>query len=121
MLVNTTIHGEVEMIVLTNSAMKDLLEELMQEHCSAHKRPENLKLDINCAMEEYEHIKKVIDKIGDIQQVLFKGNSEKAKLEAILGFVDIMKILDNRVNKLFEEEAIVTCPNEIKLIKSAYM
>ena len=109
------------MIVLTNKAMKDLLEELLQEHCSAHERPENLKLDLNCGMEEYEHTKEVIDKIGDIQQVLFKENSEKAKLEAILGFVDIMKILDNRVKKLFEEEAIVTCPNEIKLIKSEYM
>ena len=121
MLVNTAIHGEVEMIVLTNKAMKDLLEELLLEHCSAHERPENLKLDLNCAMEEYEHTKEVIEKIGDIQQVLFKENSEKAKLEAILGFVNIMKILDNRVKKLFEEEAIVTCPNEIKLIKSDYM
>ena len=72
-------------------------------------------------MEEYEHTKEVIEKIGDIQQVLFKENSEKAKLEAILGFIDIMKILNNRVKKLFEEEAIVTCPKEIKIIKSDYM
>ena len=121
MLVNTTIHGEVEMIVLTNKAMKDLLEELLQDHCSPHERPENLTLDLNCEMEEYEHTKEVIDRIGDIQQVLFKENSEKAKLEAILGFVDIMKILDNRVKKLFEEEVILTCPNEVKHIKSEFM
>ena len=42
MLVNTTIHGEVEMIVLTNKAMKDLLEELLLEHCSAHERRERI-------------------------------------------------------------------------------
>ena len=40
-------------------------------------------------MEEYEHTKEVIDKIGDIQQILFKENSDKAKLEAILGFVNL--------------------------------
>lgn len=121
MLVNTTIHGEVEMIVIANKAMNDLLEELLQDHCSPDDRTENLKLDLNCGMGEYEHTKEVIDKIGDIQQVLFKENSERAKLEAILGFVNIMKILDNRVKKLFEEVAVVTCPNEIKLIKSDYM
>ena len=54
---NTTIHGEVEMIVLTNKVMKELLEELLQEHCSAHERPEILTLDHNCGMEEYEHTK----------------------------------------------------------------
>ena len=66
MLVNTTIHGEVEMIVLINKAMKDLLVELMQEHCSSHERPENLKLNLNCGIDEYEHIKEVIDKIDNM-------------------------------------------------------
>ena len=121
MLVNTTIHGDVEMLVMTNKAMKDLLEELLQDHCSADERTDNLKLGLNCGMEEYEHTKEVIDKIEDIQQILFKENSENAKLKVMLGFVDIMKNLDNRVKELFEEKLIITCPNAIKLIKSDYM
>ena len=120
MVVNTTIHGEVETIELTNTAMKDLMEELMTEYCTSHERS-NLVADLSCEMEEYEHTKTVIEKIYAIQQILFHENSEKARIEVMLGFIDIMKILDDRVRTIFEEEVILRCPNEIQIIKSDYM
>ena len=46
MVVNTTIHADADVIVLTNKAMKDLLEELMREYCSAKERAKNLTSDV---------------------------------------------------------------------------
>ena len=120
MLVNTTIHAEVETIELTNTAMKELLEELMKEYCSPHERS-SLIADLNCEMEEYEHSKTVIEKVYNIQQILFHKNSEEARIEVLLGFIDIMKILDERVKTIFAEEVILRCPNEIQIIKYDYM
>ena len=54
MVVNTTIYADAEVIVLTNKAMKDLLEELMKEYCSAKERAKNLTSDVNCEIKEYE-------------------------------------------------------------------
>ena len=121
MVVNTTTHADADVSVLTNKAMKDLLEELMKEYCSAKERAENLTSDVNCEMKEYEHTKEVIDKIDDLQKILFHENSEKAKLKVMLGYIDIMKILDNHIKTSYEEEAIVRCQDEIRMIKTEYM
>ena len=120
MVVNTTIHAEVKTIELTNTAMKDLMEELMKEYCSPHERSK-LIANLNCDMEEYEHTKAVLEKIDDIQETLFNENIEKARLEAMLGFIDIMKLFDERIKAIFEEEVILRCPNEIQMIKSDYL
>ena len=54
-----------------------------------------------------------------IQDSLFKDPNENSKLDAILGFVDIQKILDDRVKKLFEDQLV--CPEEVTVIKKQYM
>ena len=121
MAVNTSIHSEVEIIVLTNTAIKDLVEELMKEYCSAHERSENLTDELSCEMEEYEHTKEVIGRIDDIQDILFNKNSEEARLDAMLGYIDIMKTLEQRIGTIFREETIVRCPDEVTIIKADYM
>ena len=39
-----------------------------------------------------------------IQDALFKGNDESARMTALIGFVDIQSMFDGRVKKLFEEK-----------------
>ena len=54
-----------------------------------------------------------------IQEALFKGNDEGARMTALLGFVDIQTLFDARVKKLFEEK--LECPGEVQIIKKDYM
>jgi hypothetical protein len=54
-----------------------------------------------------------------IQESLFKGNDEEARKGAMLGFVDMRKMFDERVGHLFKKG--VVCPDELTRIKQEYM
>ena len=123
MLVNTTIFSSIADVEVVVDAMKEQLQELLQQYCGSGKVASgivNEEKEPNCAWEEYEQTKEYLDKIdGIIQDSLFKGEDDRAQMNALLGFVDIQGLYDKRLKKLFEEELV--CQEEVKMIKREYM
>merc|ERR1712198_185057 len=74
----------------------------------------------SCQWEEYEQTGEYINKIDEIiQESLFKPGGDSAKLDTQLGFIDIKKQLDKRVEKLFLDGMV--CPDEATTIKKQWM
>ena len=113
MLVNTTIFSSMEEMEGMVEAMGDHLQDLVQQQCEADLVPD-------CKLEEYEQTKEYLIKIDDIiEKSLFKAEDDSAQVTALLGFVDIQGLLDQRVKNLFENK--LACPGEVKMIKTEYM
>jgi len=121
MLVNTTIFGETTEVQVLVDAMIKELEELLEKYCGADPViPPKDEDGPNCEWEEYEQSKNYLEKVDAIiQDAIFKAKEDKDKLQAVLGFVEIQALFDNRVKKLFEEELV--CPDEVTVIKKEYM
>jgi len=123
MLVNTTIFAEYSEIELTIKQSIVLLEEMLTDpevnECSSTPPPP--PPPEKCEWSEYEQTKKYLERVDQtIQEDLFKnGNSNR--VGALLGFVDIQAMLDNRVKELYEDQTVLHCPNEIPYIKKKYM
>jgi len=123
MLVNTTIQseGSTELDIMVGT-MIEILEQQLESYCSSTKpvRIENQEDGPNCDWEEYEKTKEYLSKVDEIiQESLFKEADEKAKIDAVLGFVDIQDMFNKRVKKLFEDQ--LQCPQEVETIKKQYM
>jgi len=121
MLVQTAIQeddvGELQIMVGT---LIDLLQEELEKYCTKGNTRKGSQEGQKCEWEEYEQSKEYLIKVDEIiQDSLFKDPNENSKLDAILGFVDIQKILDDRVKKLFEDQLV--CPEEVTVIKKQYM
>ena len=124
MLVNTTIFAEYSEIELTIKQSIVLLEEMLSDpevnECS---RSPGLPAapPKNCEWNEYEQTKKYLEKVDQtIQESLFK-EGQASRVGALLGFVELQGMLDNRVKELFEDQTVLHCPNEIPFIKKKYM
>lgn len=123
MLVNTTIFAEYSEIELTIKQSIVLLEEMLtdpevNECSSAPPRPTPPK---NCEWNEYEQTKTYLERVDlTIQESLFK-EGEGNRVSALLGFVELQGMLDNRVKTLYEDQTVLHCPNEIPYIKKKYM
>ena len=123
MLVNTTIFAEYSEIELTIKQSIVLLEEMLTDpevnECS--KTPKPKPPPKNCEWNEYEQTKKYLERIDQtIQDSLFK-EQQGGRVSALLGFVELQGMLDNRVKELYEDQTVLHCPNEIPFIKKKYM
>lgn len=123
MLVNTTIFAEYSEIELTIKQSIVLLEEMLTDpevnECSSTPPPP--PPPEKCEWSEYEQTKLYLERVDQtIQESLFKnGNSNRVR--ALLGFVELQGMLDNRVKELYEDQTVLHCPNEIPYIKKKYM
>ena len=81
--------------------------------------PENIFLIAVVRTEEYNNLNNIIQQFHQIQLVLYHGSSENPQLEAILGLIDVNKILDDRLQVLFK--AGYHCPDEIYFINNLIM
>merc|ERR1711935_652877 len=121
MLVNTTIFGQTTEVQVLVDAMIKELEELLEKYCGADPViPPSNEDGPNCEWEEYEQSKKYLERLDEIiQEAIFKAKEDKDKLKAVLGFVEIQAMFDNRVKKLFEDELV--CPDEVTIIKKEFL
>ena len=69
--------------------------------------------------EEYETLKEVLEEIDKTQNLLYHDSNDKAKLDTILGLIEVTQLLDSRVQELFEDG--YHCPQEVDFIKSVLM
>merc|ERR1711988_1175754 len=105
MLVNTTIFSDVAELQLMIDAMISQLDKQLIESCNtdivSDPNTDDDGDDRNCEWEEYTETKEYPIKVDDvIQDALFKGNDESARMTALIGFVDIQSMFDARVKKL---------------------
>ena len=64
---------------------------------------------------EYETLKEVEVKTDEMQNLLFHAIDEDTRLDVTLALIDLNKLLDVRIQDLFEEG--YQCPAEIDFIK----
>ena len=124
MVVNTTIFSDIAMVEEMVEAMIANLNEMIDARCGSDTVIVKVNNALNCEWDEYEETKNYLEIVdGIIQKNLFKApedaEAEQAKVEALLGFVDIQAAFDRRVKALFE--ANLECPDEAKQIKQEYM
>ena len=124
MVVNTTIFSDIAMVEEMVDAMIANLKEMIDARCGSDTIIVKVNNALNCEWEEYEETKNYLEIVdGIIQKNLFKApedaEAEQAKIEALLGFVDIQAAFDKRVKALFE--ANLECPEEARQIKQEYM
>lgn len=90
------------------------LDDLQDMYCGKE------ALQRQCQIQEIEATKEFIEKIDEIiQKTLFKKSNEKTKEKALIGFIEINKLFDNRIRKLFIDK--MTCPKEVDQIKEIYI
>jgi len=120
MLVNETIFTPtLESLSITVVAAANMSDLLLAEYCSESPRPPSND-GPTCDWEEYEQTSKYLEKVDEIiQEALFKADKDDAQMTALRGFVDLQKLLDNRVKVLFQN--LLTCPAEVDVIKKDYM
>ena len=123
MLVNTTIFADYSEIELTIKQSIVLLEEMLTDpevnECSSTPRPP--PPPEKCEWSEYEQTKLYLERVDQtIQESLFK-EGQASRVGALLGFVELQAMLDNRVKELYEDQTVLHCPNEIPYIKKKYM
>ena len=86
------------------------------------KRTVHCQQSISCESQERKTLQTVLKKLDHlIESAFFKSKSEPGKLERNLtiGMIDILNILEIRVQNIFEEK--LRCMEEIKMIKKYYM
>jgi len=121
MLVNTTIFGQPDGVQAMITAMQTQLDELHAMYCTTDIVTEAPQTDDpQCEWKELEKTKDYLEEVDSIiQDSLFKGNDEDARKKAMLGFVDLRKMFDERITELFKKG--VVCPDELMKIKTEYM
>merc|ERR1711872_970557 len=122
MLVNTTIftEGTDEPKIMLDT-MEEMLKALKEDYCApgAPSTPKPQTGD-SCEWAEYEktgQYLKIIDKL--IQEHLFKPKDDNSKVDAQLGFLELRKEFNARVQELFE--AGMVCPEKVEKIKKEWM
>lgn len=120
-LVNATIVSEIGEIEVMMEAMIDHLGALHGLYCGRDPvQPAPAQDGPQCEWEEYQQSILYLEKLDEIiQDSLFKAQEDNDKITAILGFVDIKKMFNQRVKKLFEEE--LRCPDEVRVIQKEFM
>ena len=78
-----------------------------------------IKKDLYFRSEEYQTLKEVLEEIDKVQNILYHDNNDKAKLDTILGLIEVTQVLDSRVQELFEDG--YHCPQEVDFIKMMLM
>merc|ERR1711892_425025 len=123
MLVRTAIQGEgVSQLEIMVGTLVELLKQQLENYCAKWNNQKiiNEEEGPKCDLEEYEQTKEYLIKVDEIiQDSLFKDPNESSKLNAILGFVEIQGMVDQRVKKLFEDQLV--CAEEVSIIKKQYM
>ena len=114
MLVNISLQyegsAELEASLVT---MMELLKEKRQVHCQQ---------TISCESQERENLQQVLEKLDHlIESAFFKSKSDPDMLQKNLtiGMIDILNMLEIRVQNIFEEK--LRCREEIEMIKTRYM
>jgi len=120
MLVNETIFTpSLDSLSITVVAAANMSDLLLSDYCSESPRPPSPD-GPTCDWEEYQETSKYLEKVDEIiQEALFKADKEDAQMTALRGFVDLQRLLDNRVKVLFQN--LLTCPVEVDKIKKEYM
>merc|ERR1719285_359869 len=121
MLVNETIFTpSLDSLSITVVAAANMSDLLLADYCSESPRPPSNDDGPTCEWDEYEETSKYLEKVDEIiQEALFKADKEDAQMTALRGFVDLQRLLDNRVKVLFQN--LLTCPVEVDKIKKEYM
>ena len=128
---NTTIQAGPREVMLTNSAMVDILGVMRREECSpdtmaqpltmANCRYRRMQLartfdqDLEFRNTEYETLKDAEAETDEIQSMLFHVGDADTRLDVILALIDLNELLDIRIQDLFEEG--YQCPAEMDFIK----
>jgi len=120
MLVNETIFTpSLESLSITVVAAANMSDLLLAEYCSESPRPPSND-GPTCLWDEYKETNKYLEMVDEIiQKALFKADKDDAQMTALRGFVDLQKLLDNRVKVLFQN--LLACPAEVDVIKKDYM
>ena len=120
MLVNTTIFAEQTEVERMVDAMIGQIDSLITEFCgSVDTTPTPVQQTNNCEWNEFRETKKYLSLVDQIiEDALFYGSDDDAKMTARLGFVDIQGLFDKRVKTLFEENLV--CPEEVQTIMTVY-
>ena len=110
MLVQTAIQGEgmVQLEIMVGTLV-ELLKQQLENYCAKGNNQKRINQEEGpkCDWEEYEQTKEYLIKVDEIiQDSLFKDPNESSKLDAILGFVEIQGMVDQRVKKLFEDQLV---------------
>jgi hypothetical protein len=122
MLVNTTIFGEADAVQAMITAMQTQLDELHSMYCQETPDVETVEQtdEPQCEWMELEKTKDYLEEVDTIiQDSLFKGNDDDARKGAMLGFVGLRRMFDERITELFKKG--VQCPDELMRIKTEYM
>ena len=123
MLVQTAIQGEgVSQLEIMIGTLVERLRQQLENYCAKGNNQKRINQEEGpkCDWEEYEQTKEYLIKVDEIiQDSLFKDPNESSKLDAILGFVEIQGMVDQRVKKLFEDQLV--CAEEVSVIKNQYM
>jgi len=122
MLVNTTIFTEgTEEPTIMLGAMEEMMKALKEEYCTPGPttRP-TIPTGDSCEWAEYEKTGEYLNRIDTlIQDHLFKPTGENSKVEAQLGFLELRREFDTRVQQLFKDGMV--CPEEVVKIKKDWM
>jgi len=119
MLVNTTIFSRIGQVEVMVETMIDQLKGLIPLFCG---QTTVITTDgPTCEWQEYQFSKSsVLPKVDDIIQTsIFKAKLDSDKRDAIIGFVELQGLFDDRIKKLFEERLV--CPEEVTAMKKVYM
>ena len=75
-----------------------------------------------CEEGEYDHTKRYLEQVDNIiQDSLLSRQLATARLEALVGFVTIQRLLTEREEKMHQAQLVVKCPKEVEKIRTEYM
>merc|ERR1719244_1733070 len=122
-MVNLTIFGDANTMNEMILALQTALTEMRGEYCTADTRAKlpGPSEDNECDLDEINNAGNWILEIDSIiQENLFKTDDPKtARIQTMLGFVQLNSALDGRVKELFQEN--LACKEEVGQIKNIYM
>jgi len=101
---------------------RDILDEKLRwDICFEASNKMEASEEMECDWEEYQETRDYIKALDTIiaETIFHPEKHTDARVKALLGFVDLQTMLENRVNVLFEKALI--CPDEVMIIKSQYM
>eukprot|EP00088_Acartia_fossae_P011222 TRINITY_DN1563_c0_g1_i16.p1 TRINITY_DN1563_c0_g1~~TRINITY_DN1563_c0_g1_i16.p1 ORF type:complete len:617 (-),score=231.60 TRINITY_DN1563_c0_g1_i16:858-2708(-) len=121
MVVNSTIFSEDQNpIVAVIDGLLPLVNESIEGYCQKDgptTKPPEVE---NCNKDEYVKIADYVERVDQIiQENLFKPDDDGAKIQAQLGFLDVKKLFDKRIEELFNGD--VKCPDELDKLKKEWM
>merc|ERR1711935_413328 len=111
--------GQIEVFLMY---IIDILRQEIKTKCEGSSSPTiNTKGESeDCDREEFENTEDLREKVDNvIQNSLFKVKGDESRVEAILEFVDVQRLIEERVQALFENG--MKCPDEVVTLKRFYM